>query len=68
MSATPSTPRLVDVAGAALYLGVSERFARRLVSDRRLPIYKLGKLVRVSTDDLDEYLRASRRPAVGGVK
>lgn len=34
--------RLLDVPGAADYLGTSERHIRRLVEERRVPFIKLG--------------------------
>ncbi|MEP7114156.1 MAG: helix-turn-helix domain-containing protein, partial [Ilumatobacteraceae bacterium] len=50
------TPRahedLFDVAGLALYLGVGERFVRRLVDQRRIPFVKIGKFVRFQPADV----------------
>jgi excisionase family DNA binding protein len=51
---------LVDVAGAAAYLNTSARHVRRLVSERRLPHFKLGAKVRLSAADLDDFLASSR--------
>jgi len=33
---------LIDVTGAALYLGTSPRHVRRMVDERRIPFIKLG--------------------------
>ena len=35
-------PRLLDIAGVAEHLGVSERHVRRLVAERRIPFIKWG--------------------------
>ena len=55
---------LLDVAGAADYLGVSEVFVRRLVLERRVRYYKVGKLVRFRPVDLDAFVEAGRRDPV----
>ncbi len=55
---------LLDVAGAAAYLGVSEAFIRRLVLERRVRYYKVGKFVRFRPFDLDAFVEAGRRDPV----
>jgi excisionase family DNA binding protein len=45
---------------AATYLNVTERYMRRLVTERRIPYFKVGRLLRFSTDDLDAFLAACR--------
>ena len=52
---------LFDVAGAADYLGVSEVFVRRLVLERRVRYYKVGKFVRFRPVDLDAFVEAGHR-------
>lgn len=54
-------PELLTVAEAAAYINTSERFARRLVSDRRVQVVKLGKHVRIPRPALDEYVAANTR-------
>ncbi|MEW6154214.1 MAG: helix-turn-helix domain-containing protein [Actinomycetota bacterium] len=61
-SADDST--LLDVAGAAAYLQVSEAFIRRLVLERRLRYYKLGKFVRFRPVDLDAFVESGRQDPV----
>lgn len=51
--ATGSSGRLLDVAGAAAYLGVGERFIRRLVEERRVRHRKVGRFLRFAPADLD---------------
>jgi excisionase family DNA binding protein len=48
---------------AARYLGVTPRFVRKLVAERRLAHRKLGRLIRFTRADLDEF---SERSRVGG--
>ena len=55
---------LVDVAGAASYLGVTAPFVRRLVLERRLRYFKLGKFVRFKIVDLDAFIEAGRHEPV----
>jgi excisionase family DNA binding protein len=39
---------------------VAERYVRRLVTDRRIPYFKVGRLLRFSAEDLDAFLEAGR--------
>jgi excisionase family DNA binding protein len=55
---------LLDIAGAAAHLGVSEAFVRRLVLERRVRYYKVGKFVRFRPGDLDAFVEAGRRDPV----
>ena len=52
--------RLIDVAGAADYLGTTERHIRRLVDEKRIPYTKLGSgrsaRLRFDTAKLDAWL------------
>jgi len=54
-------PRLLDVAGVAEHLAVSERHIRRLVAERRIPYVKWGHLLRFDPDEIADWLDASRR-------
>jgi excisionase family DNA binding protein len=56
-----SLPRLLDIAGVAEHLAVSERHVRRLVAERRIPYVKWGHLLRFDPDEIAEWLDASRR-------
>ena len=59
---------MLTMAEAAERLGTTHRFVRRLVNERRIAYLKLGRHVRISSEDLDAYLRQSRvepRPRVG---
>lgn len=51
---------LLDVAGAAAHLGTPVRFIRRLIAERRIPFYKLGRYVRIDKADLDRFIADGR--------
>jgi excisionase family DNA binding protein len=55
---------MLDVAGAAGYLGVNAAFVRRLVLERRIRYFKLGKFVRFRPVDLDTFIEAGRHEPV----
>jgi excisionase family DNA binding protein len=55
----PSAP-LIDIEQAATRLGVSVRFMRRLVDERRIPFHKIGKYVRFDPADLDRFAMRGR--------
>ena len=55
---------MLDVAGAAAHLGVSDAFVRRLVLERRVRYFKVGKFVRFRAADLDAFVEAGRQDPV----
>ncbi len=57
---TTAAPGLLDVLDLAARLGVTERFIRRLVHERRIPFYKVGHLVRFDAADVDQWLARGR--------
>lgn len=58
---------LLDVAGAAEYLNVGERFIRRLVvAERCIPFHRVGRHLRFDTVDLDAFVEAGRVDSGGG--
>jgi excisionase family DNA binding protein len=52
--------RPLTLPEAAGYLNVSERYMRRLVAERRIPYFKVGRLLRFSAADLDAFMAACR--------
>jgi excisionase family DNA binding protein len=54
----PTTDELLDVGAAADALGTPVRFVRRLVAERRIRFYKIGRYVRIDRRDLDEFIAA----------
>ncbi|MGD9990598.1 MAG: excisionase family DNA-binding protein [Candidatus Nanopelagicales bacterium] len=53
-------PDLIDVVAAADLLGTPPRFVRRLVAERRIRFYKLGRYVRIDRSDVEAFIAASR--------
>jgi excisionase family DNA binding protein len=51
---------LLDVDGLAAKLGVTVRFVRRLVEERRVPYLKIGRLVRFDPIEVEHWVSASR--------
>jgi len=58
--ATPAPSDLLDVAGAADHLGTPVRFIRRLIAERRIPFYKIGRYVRIDRNDLEAFIAEGR--------
>jgi excisionase family DNA binding protein len=58
---------LLDFVGAAEYLGLSERYMRRLVAEKRIPHIKMSAAktgrIRFDPDKLDEWIASSTIPA-----
>jgi excisionase family DNA binding protein len=55
-----SRARLIDITTAAERLGVSVRYVRRLVAQRRIPYVKFGHYLRFDEAELDEWIDRSR--------
>mgnify|MGYP003471656829 CR=1 FL=1 len=63
----PSVPSSADLPGelltvddAAQRIGMSVRYIRRLIAERRIPFYRLGRAVRVDPVDLATHVRDGR--------
>jgi excisionase family DNA binding protein len=52
--------KYLTVSETAAYLNTSQRFVRRLISERRIAFHHVGRHVRFALTDLDEWLAASR--------
>jgi excisionase family DNA binding protein len=55
-----SGQELLSVAQAAERLGTPERFVRRLIAQRRVRFYRVGRYVRFDVADLDSFIEAGR--------
>jgi len=53
---------LLDIDGLAERLGVTDRFVRRLVAERRIPFLKIGKYVRFDPVEIDRWVEERRVP------
>lgn len=51
--------RLISIDDLATTLGVSVRHIRRLVSERRIPFHKWGRLLRFDVDEIERWIDAS---------
>jgi excisionase family DNA binding protein len=54
----------IDVPSAAEHLGVPVSFVRRLVLERRIRYYKMGKYVRFRLEDLDGFVEEGLKEPV----
>ena len=54
------TDKLLTVEEAADRLGMSVRFVRRLIAERRIAYTKLGRHVRIAARDLDAFVASGR--------
>lgn len=57
---SPPSAELLTVGEAAAALNVSVRFIRRLIDERRIAVHRLGRHVRLSARDIDNFVAASR--------
>jgi excisionase family DNA binding protein len=53
-------PQFVGIEELAARLGVSVRHVRRLVSERRIPFHKWGRLLRLDIGEVVDWLDATR--------
>lgn len=51
---------LLDSAETAEYLNCTERYVRKLVAEKRIPVVRLGRLVRFAAADLDAFIAEHR--------
>ncbi len=59
MGAVRST-ELLTVSQAAVRMGMSARYVRRLVAERRIAFHRLGRSVRIAVHDLEAHLESGR--------
>jgi excisionase family DNA binding protein len=57
--------RLLKVSEAAVRMGLSARTLRRLVQQRRIRHLRIGRLIRVSSRDVDAFVTDSTVEPVG---
>ena len=57
MSLTNSSNRLIDIKGAATYTGLSVHTVYTMVSQRRIPYVKVGRLVKFDLVLLDAWIK-----------
>ena len=52
--------RLLSVPEVADRLNVGEHWVRRAVFEKRFPVVHVGRLVRITESDLEEFIEANR--------
>jgi len=60
---SPSPLLTYSVAEAAQATGLSQRTLRHLISTRRIPVVRMGRVVRLRPSDLLQWLEANTHPA-----
>ncbi|WP_181156578.1 helix-turn-helix domain-containing protein [Microbacterium sp. MYb66] len=60
---------LWDVNETAAATGLAPRYVRKIIDERRLPVVKIGRYVRLRPADVREYIAASTlAPTTGGAR
>jgi excisionase family DNA binding protein len=60
----PSERHLLTAKEAAALLGLSEHTVRQWIWQRRLPVVRLGRAVRLKRQDLEQLIEQSREEAM----
>jgi excisionase family DNA binding protein len=63
--ATTMSSRMLTVLEAADRLNVKERYIRYLIAEGRIDIVKIGRLVRIPEQAIDDLVAVGYRPASG---
>ena len=58
---------LLTIDQAAERLATGARFVRRLIAEHRIAYIKVGKLMRIATNDLDDFINRVRHEPPGDV-
>jgi excisionase family DNA binding protein len=62
MTSNGRQPQLLTIDQLAQRLGITVRHVRRLVADKRVPYYKVGRLVRFDPAEITDWLATRRVP------
>ncbi len=54
---------LIDIKAVSKLLGVSQRYVRRMVAERRIPFYKIGHLLRFYEEEVLAWVADQRQAA-----
>jgi len=58
--------RLLDLNGICQYLGMSERYVRRLVAEDRIPVTRIGRKLWFNVMEIDRWIaRSTTKPTRG---
>jgi excisionase family DNA binding protein len=64
MTTPPTDPVLLTIDQAAELISMSPRYVRRLVSERRIAVHRLGRAVRINRDDLAAFIAETREEPI----
>jgi excisionase family DNA binding protein len=62
MTDISTIPQLLTIEQLAQRLGITVRHVRRLVAEKRVPYYKVGRLVRFDPAEITRWLGTRRVP------
>jgi excisionase family DNA binding protein len=62
MAGSDRIPQLLSIEELASRLGITVRHVRRLVAEKRVPYYKVGRLVRFDPAEITVWLESRRVP------
>ncbi len=54
----------ITVREAAIFLGIKEKTIYHLVNQGSIPHYRIGKMVRFSEDELENWMKSKKAPSV----
>lgn len=60
MDSHAAVPELLTIEAAAERISMSARYVRRLVAERRIVFYRLGRSIRIDPRDLVEHITAGK--------
>ncbi len=49
-------PKLLNVPEASLYIGISQRYLRNLIAERKIPVVRIGARVVLRLKDIDSWV------------
>ncbi|MCP3860353.1 MAG: helix-turn-helix domain-containing protein [Phycisphaeraceae bacterium] len=56
----PASASLLSIEQLADWLGLTDRFIRRLVAERRIPFLKIGKFIRFDPAEIEPWFDSQR--------
>ena len=62
---TERATNMISIRELAAELGVTDRYVRRVIAERRIPYVKVGHLVRFERCEIDRWVESNRINAVG---
>jgi len=51
---------LMNLQDTGAFIGTSRRTVRRMIDQRIIPFYRVGRLIKVAKEDLEIYLKQQR--------